>query len=109
MVLEFVGSYVGGKLLDWAIPREIAFFAGTEKERVTREAFEEAAIDALASVWEESEAPPDTESAQALAEHMSEWLTEPSVAEVMFRAANAKREVDSRLAVDLMEQSGFEV
>lgn len=109
MVLEFVGSYVGGKLLDWAIPRDIAIFAGTEKERVTRKAFEEAAIDALASVWEESEPPPDTESAQALAEHMSEWLTEPSVAEVMFRAANAKREVDSRLAVDLMEQSGFEV
>lgn len=77
MVLESVGTYVGGKLLDWATPHGIVFLAGTEKERATRKAFEEAAIDALAEVWDESEAPLDTESAQALAEHMSEWLTEP--------------------------------
>ena len=40
---------------------------------------------------------------------MSAWLTEPSVADMMFRAANAKKEADSGLAVELMEQSGFEV
>ncbi len=110
MVLEFVGTYVAGKLLDWAIPRGIVLAAGSEKERTTREAFDEAAIDALADVaWEEARAPTDEESARALAEHVSTWLTEPSVADKLFRAANAKVQADSKLVVELIEQSGFEV
>ena len=110
MVLESVGTYVGGKLFDWAIPRGIVVLSGTEKNRATRNAFEDAAASALADVtWEQSKAPSDEESARVLAEHLGTWLTEPSVAEKLFRAANAKVQADSKAVVELMEQTGFEV
>jgi hypothetical protein len=110
MVLESVGTYVGGKLFDWAIPRGIVVLSGTAKNRATRNAFEDAAVSALADVaWELSTAPSDEESARVLAEHLGTWLTEPSVAEKLFRAANAKVQADSKVVVELMEQTGFEV
>lgn len=110
MVLKFAGTYIAGKLLDWAIPRGIVIAAGSEKARATREAFDEAAIDALSDIaWEEDKAPIDEESARVLGEHVSTWLTEPSVADKLFRAANAKVQADSKLVVELIEQSGFEV
>jgi hypothetical protein len=108
MVLEFIGTYVGGRLLDWAVPRGIVVLGGTEKDRATRQAFEKAATGALIASCDEHAAPADAESAEALAEHLSTWLTEPSVAEMMFRAANARRAADSRLVVERIQRSGFE-
>jgi hypothetical protein len=58
MMLEFVGTYVGGRLLDWAVPRSIVVLASTEKDRATRQAFEKAAIGALAVACDEHAAPP---------------------------------------------------
>jgi hypothetical protein len=105
---EFVGTYVGGKLLDWAIPRDIEILAGTEKERATRRAFQEAAIEALKVACDESVAPVDEESAEALAEHLATSLTDPYVAEMLFRAANANTVPDADLGAERMSRSGLD-
>jgi len=107
-VLELIGTYVGGKLLDWASHRGIVALTGTEKERDTRRAFEEAAVGALEEACDESAAPTDDESAQALAEHLVTWLTEPYAAEMLFRTANANRNIDAELLVLRMARSGFD-
>jgi hypothetical protein len=109
LVSEFVGPYIGERLLDWAISCGLEFLVGTEKDRDTQAAFEDAASEALADVWDESVAQPHSESSRVLAEHMSTWLTEPSVADMMFRAANGRRKADSKGVVKLIEHSGFDV
>jgi hypothetical protein len=87
LVLAFVAEHVGGKLLDRAARQGYIFVAGPEQERTTRRAFVEAAGNALREVCDESAAPVDEEANKALAEHLAAWLTEPPVAEMLFRAA----------------------
>jgi hypothetical protein len=106
--LEFVGSYVGGKLLDWAIGQGIVIFAGSEQERATRRIFEEAAVGALLEVYNESDGPADDESAKALAEHLATGLTNPSIAAMLLRAANTNTTPDAGAVVERMERSGFD-
>lgn len=109
LVSTFVGTYIGGRLLDWAISCGLEFLVGTEEDRDTQAAFEDVASEALADVWDESVVQPDSESAWALAKHMSTWLTEPFVADMMFRAANGRKKTDSKGVVKLIEHSGFDV
>lgn len=108
MSVEFLGTYVGGKLLDWAIPRGIVTIAGTEKDRATRRAFQEAAVEALKEASDGLVASIDEESAEALAKHMTSSLTDPYVAQMLFRAANANTVPDANLVTKRMSQSGFD-
>ena len=53
-MLEFMGTYVGEKLLNWAAHHSFVALAGTEKDRATQQAFEEAAVGALKEVCDSS-------------------------------------------------------
>lgn len=106
-MLELVGSYVGGKLLDWAVGQGILAFAGSEQERESRRVFQEATIGALTEVCEE--APADRASAEALAEHLASALTtEPEGAAALLRAANTNSTADATMIGGLVRQSGFD-
>src|SRR5215210_2375685 len=93
-MMEFVGSHVGGKLLDWTVEQGVLCFAGPEEERRVRRVFEEAATAALDEVCDD--APADRASAEALGAHLASALTaQPGVAAALLRAANTRREADA--------------
>jgi hypothetical protein len=107
-VLEFLGTHVAGKMLDWAVQQGVFVFAGSEQEQATRQVFEEATIGALVEVCDEAALSSNEESVRALAEHLASALSEPSVAAVLLRAANTNGVVETHALVERMKCLEFD-
>ena len=107
-MLEFLGTHVAGKLLDWAVQQGVLVFRSSEQEQVTRRVFEEATMGALVEACDEAALSSDEESVEALAEHLASALSEPSVAAVLLRAANTNGGIDADALVEYMKRSGFD-
>lgn len=107
--MEAASEHLAGGLTRWAVGHGVTLVAGTENERTLRRIYRAAAAEALEEVWDESAAPPDDESAEALAQHLLSFLDEPHVAERLWLdSVNGDRSGSAHL-MDLVRRSGVDL
>lgn len=104
-----MGERLAGGLTDRAVKSGIGLVAGTEDERALSRIFDKAASEALCEVWDETEAPADEETAEALATHLLSYLTEPPIGERLIYDSIVGDASRASEMVESMRQSGFDL
>lgn len=108
MLLEAAGSIIAGRLLGWVIDQGTFTVAGSDAEREERAALEQAATATLKQVCDSDRAPVDQEAAEALGQHVANWLTKDDVAAMLFQAANTREQLDPDQVVERMPAEASE-